>query len=287
MEEIIGKVKNFSPREQKIISAAVLLLIFVLFYQFLWKNQWSRFNEISAQVENLENTIKHGSFREIKVMELKSELEYLQKKYRLISDKFISSSDKGAVLEIVDFFERYGVVSSFQPGEVVKRKGYNILPVSIVYEGSYESLLEALKKLESGKRIVDIKNIKMGYKDSGGSLVFTAELKMYLYQLIDKQPSALSKFNGEGVEMSWKRDAYPFRPKTKPSVQSQGEKEETEKRDLSSESKPSLSNNTSSTSNQSQEKQAEQKVSPNKHEGYNFPQNTKEKNHEGYSFPTS
>jgi len=286
MVEIIEKIKNLSQREQKIISAAVLLLIFVLFYQFVWKNQLSRFNRIGAQIENLENTIKQGSSMEIKAVELKSELEYLQKRYKLISDRFISSSDKGAVLEIADFFERYGVVSSFQPGEAVKRKEYNILPVSIVYEGSYDSFLEALKKLESGKRIVDIKNIKMGYKDNGSSQVFTAELKIYLYQLIDKQPSTSSKLNEESVEVSWKRDADPFRPKTKPLNQSQNGEEETVKRDLKSESQPSLSNSISSTGKQSQEKQAQQKASPNQHEGYNFPQNTKEKKHEGYSFPT-
>lgn len=194
--------KKYLPleRKHKIIGAAVLLILPLIIFFFVWYQPKSKeiatlIQQKNTAVQELEKakataaTVDKHRAEMVKVEEQFAETAVLFPKEkeipRLLTD--ISAEGQGAGLEFL----------TFKPLAALPKDFYSEIPVDIQVRGPYHNLGSFLDHVSKLNRIVSVSNVKISAPNkSEGEILLDSSCRLVTYQFTNKkleQPPAAKK----------------------------------------------------------------------------------------------
>ncbi|MBS3908293.1 MAG: type 4a pilus biogenesis protein PilO [Actinobacteria bacterium] len=150
-------------KKQIIILAAIVALMFVLFYMFGWSPQVSKLDQLSKEKTEQEQRLQAAKntlsmLEEVKRNAANAEIEYIKMSNRMPSSPELPS----LIVEMQNISNDAGVeLVSISPGEPSSIGEYNEMKISAVVNGSYVALIDFLRRVEKAPRAFRVDNINI------------------------------------------------------------------------------------------------------------------------------
>ena len=184
---------NAIVRMKVLVSVVLTVLIIIIGTRVFLVKQWDRIQDLGRQRDRMEDMIRKGSAASDELSRLKRELNGLEQELQSESSNFFPADQSGAVVQLLSLLPERAI-TFVQPGEVVKREYFTVLPVQVGLAGTYPEILEGLRSLNNSPRKVQVAGIiiKSGGHErdtglTGGqpSDTLNAEVQLLLYQYPD------------------------------------------------------------------------------------------------------
>jgi type IV pilus assembly protein PilO len=210
MNELLEKFKALSLPKKIGIAAGSLLLVVILFWQYLYSPISKQKTELSEKVDTLQGQIAQQQ-------RIIRNLPIIQAEVRTLDDKLAQVlkelPDKREIPDLLTSISDLAVeagleISKFTPRGESPQDFYSEVPVDIVVEGTFHQLATFFDEVGRLQRIVNINNVSvgvLGQKPGGGKIPIRSNCTATTFRYLDESERSRSQ-EGEGGDQKKRRE---------------------------------------------------------------------------------
>ena len=173
------------PRDVKIFMAGLLgIVIIVLGYYFIIKDQQAQLKKVTAQEKALKDTFLEKKALAINLDEYKKQMVEAEETFGVLLKQLPNRTEvPDLLIDITQAGLSRGLqFEQFKPAPVVNQDFYSEMPVNVTANGTFHQLAEFVSDVAALPRIVNIDNFKIERTGEDGLLRMRAVTKTYHYQ---------------------------------------------------------------------------------------------------------
>ncbi len=161
--------------------------LIIFFYLFVTKPITLEFKQLKREVED--KSLKLDKMEQV-ITDSKDKLakiKQVEERLYLLDDTIPQKMNfKGFLIEIEELIRKYGIrLKKFSPGKIIKKEGYNQLPIRLSVIGDYQVISNFINDLNKLGRLVNI--VTLAIKDTGDEdLKVDILLRIYSLQEVKK-----------------------------------------------------------------------------------------------------
>jgi type IV pilus assembly protein PilO len=170
MQPLFEAVGKLSLVQRLIVGVVVFALLIAGFVVFFFKPQYEEIGRVQKQITDTDTKLKEAKKKAAELDSWKEKWAEKQKEFEVVMTALPDKQEIPALLGDISAAGRNSglVFNRFAPQGEIVRDFYAEIPVAISISGPYERLTMFFDKIAKMDRVVNIKNISMSMKRSGG-----------------------------------------------------------------------------------------------------------------------
>lgn len=180
---LLDKFDSLSRLRKILLCSGLLLVVVGIFIWFFYLPKFEKIGELKKEYAKLEKELTTVKKKAGLLKRYKAEMEKAEVNFRLAKKKLPETKEIPALLDGISQSGQDAGLEFllFQPKPEIKRDFYAEIPVAIKVVGNFHNTAIFFDKVSKLSRIVNIKNIVMSPRKSGGALNTSCTAVTYKY----------------------------------------------------------------------------------------------------------
>ncbi|KKM10855.1 hypothetical protein SY88_11420 [Clostridiales bacterium PH28_bin88] len=178
---------KLSAREKRLVSILIVLILVMVFYQFIWQVQYPRYTFLRGRLQT--EAAKLDRARETASTLQDVQARRRETEARLAAVKLHFTTDLKGGTPVVEMSRRLEGVEllGVYPKDIIEEDSYMVLPLDLKVRGTYVDILGFIQAMESLPQAVSIQALGLSGGEpanettDAGNLAITADMKLAFY----------------------------------------------------------------------------------------------------------
>ena len=176
-------IDKLKPREKILLAITLILAITFVFDSYFYQPKVEEAESLNEELENQLNNLEREAALLAEKNKLEARYQNITEQLEDRSADYLAQQEPEDILLILNqlIVDKNLDLLTMQPGSITEDDIYNIYPVSLALEGSYEEILDYVIALEELDSIILIEQLEMSaVGDSLSKLAVDIDLEAYL-----------------------------------------------------------------------------------------------------------
>ncbi len=189
MNRFIERLAGIQTKQRWALVLGVVAAVFLIFFMVSYKKSQQKLTDIVTTIESTRPKVQRLQAIERKLPRFNADLAKLKSRLE-ISKRLLP--EKKEIPELLTKLSMLGSEAglefvSFQPGPERRQLFYAEVPVAITVRGGYHEMARFLDDIRTLRRIVHVRNLRLGGANVGGGLVtLNARCTLVTYRFLSR-----------------------------------------------------------------------------------------------------